>query len=496
MYPGDERFCSHDGEELSTVEVRDPLVGEVLGERFRVQERLSAGGMGRVYRAEQTSISRSVAIKVLHPGQAADATAIARFEREARAIAALRSPHTVRVHDFGPAASGEFFMVMELLEGQTLKRKLLEQGTLSVDETVRILAAVGRSLGEAHVEGIVHRDLTPANIFLAESHDYPEFVKVLDFGIASWMDETGPRLTRGSGVVGTPAYVAPERIGGAEASPASDIYALGVLAHECLTGRAPFVADTAEALFELQLRAEPPPLPESIQGALAALVMRCLAKAPQLRPRNGDAFVASLEAAASSAGQPLAVTGEASVPRTLVAEALRGHTEEVVSPSAPNRSRGLWGAAAALVVGVGLGFVLGRLPGEAPAQPGAATVPAARATPAVDTTDERPAPAPRAREVPAPIEAATSSVEAATPVPGATDTGDGEAARPKLAADESGAALPESGGAVGKARATMRRTAKKRAPKRSKPTLEKAPAASAEPKLPDDTRKKIDGFLK
>jgi len=293
IFAGSERFCSNDATELVDVEVEDPRVGTTLAGRYRVQEPLGRGGMGVVYRAEQLPIERPVAAKIVRHDH--DRLTAARFLREAHAMSRLQSPHTVRLFDFGEHEDGALYLIMELLTGENLRARL-DRGPLPVAEVLRVLDEVAASLSEAHAHGIVHRDLKPENVFLCEIPGEPRLVKVLDFGIASLPPVAGQRLTTTGEIPGTPAYVAPERVSGEDTGPPADVYALGVLAHELLTGHPPLSGDTPWDVLMAHLSEDPPPLAErapagvTVPAALEELVWGCLAKAPALRPRDASAF--------------------------------------------------------------------------------------------------------------------------------------------------------------------------------------------------------------
>ncbi|MCB9731970.1 MAG: serine/threonine protein kinase [Deltaproteobacteria bacterium] len=299
VFAGSERYCSNDATELVDVVVEDARVGTTLAGRYRVQEPLGRGGMGVVYRAEQLPIERPVAVKVVRPGE--DRATPARFLREARAMSLLQSPNTVRLYDFGEAEDGGLYLVMELLVGESLRDRLA-RGPVPPREVVAILGDVARSLAEAHGQGIVHRDLKPANVYVCEVPGQPRFAKVLDFGIASLPLGEDARLTRTSELPGTPAYVAPERVSGEGAGPPADVYALGVLAYEMLTGAPPFDGDVSWDVLMAHLSDEPAPLSErlpegtSLPAGLEELVWRCLAKSPELRPADAGAFREGLAA--------------------------------------------------------------------------------------------------------------------------------------------------------------------------------------------------------
>ena len=329
------------------------MLGAVVAGRYRVRRLLSSGGMGRVYLAEQTAIDAPVALKVLRPERRGDEASVRRFEREARSASELVSPHNVRIFEFGRTVDEELFIAMEYLPGRTLRARLQAEGRLPVDDTLRILDQTARALGEAHAAGIVHRDLKPANIFLLRSHDYPEFVKVLDFGIAAVVEEEedGARLTRDSEIPCTPAYVAPERIAGAAPDPRTDVYSLGIVAYELLTGSAPFDGATATACFNQHLEQQPTPLTQrapdaAVPPGIVDLVMRCLSKSPETRPADGDGFRRALEQArrAPTSGSAQWETADTRRPSG-AAEALGGRSK---------RSRLAWATAAALALATGL----------------------------------------------------------------------------------------------------------------------------------------------
>ncbi|MCC6622708.1 MAG: protein kinase [Deltaproteobacteria bacterium] len=427
-YRSDERFCPQDGAGLTDAQEPgdDPNLGRVLAGRYRIQGLLGRGGMGVVYEAEHVPLGRAVAVKLLAAERARRPEAVQRFLREARAVARLKSPWAVMLLDFGHDEGGEPFLVMELVRGETLRARLQREGALPVDEVVAILRQVGRVLSEAHAEGVVHRDLKPDNIALEAQagDDSPPgppgrepggapkargvYVKVLDFGIARLIDDDAP-LTETSQVPGTPQYIAPERVSGEPLGPASDIYALGIIAYECLTGAAPYRGSAWEVMHA-HVTGRPRPFEEAAPGrvipeGLAALVWRSLARSPELRPADGAAFVAALEAVAPSPGAP--------------APSLPSDVFGLVRKPAPTRSR-LGGPTvaviAALVLAAGaVGWLVGR--GDTVAVPGpvvpiviSAPEPAAAPTPA-------PAPAPAPEPAPAVVATPTPSEPVPQPAP-------------------------------------------------------------------------------
>jgi tRNA A-37 threonylcarbamoyl transferase component Bud32 len=264
-------------------------------DRFQAVRRIDAGGMGEVWEADDTLLGRRVAIKVLAEELADDPVAVRRFRREARATAMLDHPNVVRVFDF---VDGEApFLVLELLEGQTLAERLRSGGALPPLEAARIAADVADGLDAAHQIGIIHRDVKPSNIMLTAGGG----VKVMDFGIAAAWEA---HSTTGQQLLATATYAPPERISGGRASPAGDLYSLGVVLYEMLTGRPPFIADTAERLLRAHLEAEPRPVRELVfwvPPEIAAAGEAALAKDPKARPASAGALAARLRAAARAA---------------------------------------------------------------------------------------------------------------------------------------------------------------------------------------------------
>jgi serine/threonine-protein kinase len=266
---------------------------------YRLEKKLGQGGMGEVWRARHRMLARPAAIKLIRPTIAGNAEAglsqeaVRRFEREAQVIASLRSPHTVELFDFGIAADGAFYYVMELLDGLDADSLLRRFGPTPPERVIPLLRQVCHSLSEAHACGLVHRDIKPANIFVCRYGEEYDFVKVLDFGIvgaAQTPDDTNPVQTRENALKGTPAFMAPEQAMGNPLDGRADIYATGCVAYWLLTGQYVFTADNAMGL--LLQHAQTPPTPPSarcelsIPPALDDLVLTCLAKDPAHRPQT------------------------------------------------------------------------------------------------------------------------------------------------------------------------------------------------------------------
>jgi serine/threonine-protein kinase len=262
----------------------DENLGKSLDGRYLVRERIGAGGMGMVYRGLQVSVGREVAIKVVHPLMKADRNAARRFLREVSLAARLSSPHTVHVIDFGETPDGTLYLVMELLTGESLDVELRRRTRLSPRRVIELAIPIADALATAHAASIVHRDLKPSNVFVAREPSGHERVKVLDFGIARGFGDSS--LTGSGEIVGSPPYVAPEAIRGEPLDGRTDLYALGCMMFQLLTGAPPFVGGSAAETFRMHLEAAPPALPADTPRALAAIVARLLAKRVTDRPAD------------------------------------------------------------------------------------------------------------------------------------------------------------------------------------------------------------------
>src|SRR5947199_2297073 len=267
---------------------------EVLGERYKLQDPIGRGGMATIYRGQDLRMDRVVAIKVLREVYSTDPKFVTRFQREAKAASALQHPNIVQVYDYGQT-DGNYFIVMELVEGTDLRRYLRSRGVLAVDRAIIIAHDVALGLGAAHRRGIVHRDVKPQNVLVGRDGS----IKLTDFGIASvYKDINAERLTTTGMTLGTVQYYAPEQAQGEIVSPAADVYALGIVMYEMLTGRTPFDGDTpvAVAMQHIQDLPAPPTLFNSnIPPALEVIILRCLEKEPERRYRDGSTLARALE---------------------------------------------------------------------------------------------------------------------------------------------------------------------------------------------------------
>ncbi len=296
------RVCPRDGGAL--VPWRDdPMIGQVLGDRYQIVEPLGQGGMGSVYLAETLPDEHEVAIKIVRPEHAGNATVHERFIREVRHTSGITSPHVVRIFDTGMSPDGRAYLVMERLEGESLTERLRRPPPLRALEALHVARDVALALAAAHATGVIHRDLKPDNIILCNDGT----TKVVDFGIAkAFVQEerhrvSEPSLTEAHRVVGTPVYMSPEVITKEGLSPASDLYALGVILYEMLVGEPPFYEKDAIGTMYRHLHETPKRLREidprlEIPGALETLVRDLLGKKPSERPSDAAGVARRIEA--------------------------------------------------------------------------------------------------------------------------------------------------------------------------------------------------------
>ena len=284
--------------------------GDVIDGKYRIVRLIGEGGMGAVYEGENIRIHRTVAIKVLHAGVAENQDAVQRFEREAQAAGRIGSEHIVEVLDLGNLPDGDRFMVMEYMDGDSLSARIQKRGRLTAQETYPIARQILEGLAAAHGAGIIHRDLKPDNVFLLKRRGgHADFVKLLDFGISKFSalsGESGFSMTRTGAVMGTPYYMSPEQAKGAKGMDhRADLYAVGVILYECVTGRVPFNADTFnELLFKIVLET-PQPIEQVVPDsdpAFNQVVQRAMAREPAARYQTAREFQESVDAWAAGSG--------------------------------------------------------------------------------------------------------------------------------------------------------------------------------------------------
>ena len=312
------------------------LVGSVLEGAYRITRLIGEGGMGAVYEAVQLRLNKRVAVKLMARDLAANREALVRFHREAEITSHLGHPHLVTVFDFGQAASGEPYLVMEYLEGEDLDHRLRRVGRLPIEKVVHVARQVASALGAAHDQGVVHRDLKPGNVFLLQVPGEPDFVKVLDFGISK-VKAARTQLTSASAVMGTPNYMSPEQATGMvdDIDHRADQWALACIAWEMLLGRCPFVADAPSALLYQIINLDPHPLAPRVPGlppAVESVLRRALSKRPAERFSSLREFSRALEAAAF--GRPTDATpAPVMVPLAPLASATIGYAAGPVAPT-------------------------------------------------------------------------------------------------------------------------------------------------------------------
>ncbi len=342
------------------------VAGDLLGDRYRLGREIARGGMGVVHEAEHTTLGHRVAVKFLSDDATNDTQRAARFLREARAAASLKSPHVAKVIDFG-TSNGRPFLVMERLEGEDLHTTLERRGALGVDEAVFLVLQVCEAMAEAHARGIVHRDLKPANVFVTTSSNGQPFVKVLDFGLAKVAEGAVSSRTSSHLVFGTPQYMSPEQLRSSSAVDArADVWSIGVLLHQLVAGEPPFVGPNLSTVIASVLTELPRPLsalrPE-VPPELEDLVARCLEKDVDARIGSVAEIVRILQAVPRTGGvepyrgelvtQPFERTSETPVvftqPPPSTQLTLRARLAGITLPS---RS---WAATAMLLVMLGVG---------------------------------------------------------------------------------------------------------------------------------------------
>ncbi len=305
-YQDDQTECPEDSSVLTAVE-DDPLIGTKIAGRYTVMSVVGRGGMGVVYKAKHDLMDRLVAIKMLHSHLVSDAEALKRFHREAKAVSRVQHPHTVTLYDFGITPNGQPFIVMDYIEGTHLKRIISQYGPVPLAKTAHIFKQVVEALTCAHKEGVIHRDLKPENIMLTKRGNDDEWVEVVDFGISMLMaTEQSPkisRITRIGDVCGSPPYMSPEQcISSLQIDTRSDIYSLGVVLYEALTGRLPFRTKSAVEMIDCHLYAPPTPLRVANTElacceSLNSLLVKALQKEPDNRQQTMEEFGAQLSEA-------------------------------------------------------------------------------------------------------------------------------------------------------------------------------------------------------
>lgn len=277
----------------------DRLIGRTIDGRYFVESVMGEGGMGLVYKAKHTALNKPLALKVLRDEVSRNEEVIARFRQEAQSASAIGNQHIIDISDFGNLPGGSTYFVMEYLDGRDLTTAVTEEAPMPPERVLRIAKQLCKALAAAHDIGIVHRDLKPDNIFLINRGGDSDFVKILDFGIAKVGTQT-QKLTKAGDIFGTPHYMSPEQCAGNEIDHRTDVYALGVIFYEMVTGKVPFDAETLMGVLTKQMYEAPRPLHELGEGTsaspeLEAVILKCLAKEPEGRYADMHALLADLE---------------------------------------------------------------------------------------------------------------------------------------------------------------------------------------------------------
>lgn len=407
--------CPDDQTPTFLVNPEEDLIGHTLDGRFTIMDRIGTGGMGTVYRAHQLSMDRDVALKLLRRELTGDEQAVVRFFREAKAASRLANPHTITVFDFGRTHDGLLYIAMELLQGRPLSRLLLEEpGPMAPERSVHIVSQICDSLVEAHEVGVLHRDLKPDNIFVLDGAGARDFVKVLDFGIAKLQGPEGPSTTLAGASFGTPTYMSPEQAQGRDTDARSDLYSIGIILFELLSGRPPFEADTPLAMALQKVQKKAPDvghvapdvvIPEPLQATLSALL------ATRIEDRPASAADVQRQLLNALAPTTRTATPEGDLAVTTRAVTSPPQLAPAAAPAArrrPSRRRVAWPWVVAAISGVALALVASLVlrSGEGPT-----------------LIEEAP---PAIEAVPAPIEAGPATLQESTapfpPVPPPTAT--------------------------------------------------------------------------
>ena len=329
QYPANARFCEIDGTALRPENAGNDLVGTVVADRYHVLRLLGEGGMGKVYLAEHVKMGRKSALKVLRPAALRDADAVSRFNREASNASRISHPNVAAVYDFGETGDGIIYLAMEFVDGVSLTALVEASGALAPKRAAAIARQAAEGLAAAHELGIVHRDLKPENLMIAKTRDGADLVKIVDFGIAKTAGVDAQKVTKTGLVIGTPDYMSPEQLSGDPIDSRSDIYSLGIVAFNMLTGKLPFPGDSSQESMVMRLTDRPKRLGEMLPEVdwpadLQAAVDKALARNVSDRYQGAVEFARDFSAAAERMGDraPTAKEGRLStvaVPETRVA---------------------------------------------------------------------------------------------------------------------------------------------------------------------------------
>lgn len=406
--------CPHDGALLRPI-IQDPLIGTVLAGNYEILEVLGQGGMGVVYRGKHSLMERIVAIKMLLSQLISDTNSVKRFQQESKAAARLKHPHIIDVYDFGISPAGQPYIVMEFLEGTPLSDLIKKEGQIGVERSIKLISQACDALDHAHKQGVVHRDLKPSNIVLTQYDEEKDYVKVVDFGVAKLIEvgnnNEGQRLTQAGEVCGSPVYMSPEQCMGQDLDARSDIYSMGIVLYETLTGKLPILGKTMVDTMSKHISEPPVPFNEArpdlyIPERLEWVVMKAMAKDPAQRHQTMEEFKLDLDLAIPRPGRSTVLrTQEQKSP----VESMLGFVKEVPIWT--------WAAAVALMLAAG-GIIVHAVSDKNSPTPNQAQTPPAKTAPAPQTAPTATTPAaattPPATTTVAPV-AKTTPAESETP---------------------------------------------------------------------------------
>jgi eukaryotic-like serine/threonine-protein kinase len=334
-------FCPNDGKRLvDDEESPDKFVGLVLDAKYQVERLIGKGGMGNVYEAKHLHMGLPVAVKILHPHLVTDSTAVERFRREARSARTVNHPNAISIMDFGVTSDNVLYLVMELINGISLQEVLKRETTIESSRAVKIMRQVCLAVDVAHQKSIIHRDLKPDNILILDYGKDTEKVKVIDFSIAK-MKESGkdPNLTSAGVVVGTPQYISPEQAQGLELDNRSDIYSMGIILYQMLTGNVPFTGKTSAMLLMQHIQAKPkspreikPEIPIKLEQS----VLKSLSKQAKDRQQSAAVLAQELEEALSNAPEEALEIKQVSIKEELRQE------KPPSPPPPPEQKKSFW----------------------------------------------------------------------------------------------------------------------------------------------------------
>lgn len=373
--------CPHDGALLRPI-IQDPLIGTVLAGNYEILEVLGQGGMGVVYRGKHSLMERVVAIKMLLSQLISDTNSVKRFQQESKAAARLKHPHIIDVYDFGISPAGQPYIVMEFLEGTPLSDLIKKEGQIGVERSIKLISQACDALDHAHKQGVVHRDLKPSNIVLTQYDEETDYVKVVDFGVAKLIEvgnnNEGQRLTQAGEVCGSPVYMSPEQCMGQDLDARSDIYSMGIVLYETLTGKLPILGKTMVDTMSKHISEPPVPFNEArpdlyIPERLEWVVLKAMAKDPAQRHQTMEEFKVDLDLAIPRPGRSTVLrTQEQKSP----GQALVGFVKEVPIWT--------WAAAVALMVAAG-GIIVHAVTDKGAPAPAKVQAPAPQTAPQATT---------------------------------------------------------------------------------------------------------------